>query len=51
MQRRTKFIITGAFLSLIFIFVLMLNSSLGVDSDETITNLNRPEIVGERDDR
>jgi hypothetical protein len=51
MQRRTKFIIAGASVGLVFIFVLLLNSSLGVDSDETITDLNRPEIVGERDDR
>ena len=27
--------------------LILINSGLGVDRDETITDLNRPEIVGE----
>ena len=30
-----------------FIVILLLNSRLGVDRDETFTDLHRPEIVGE----
>ena len=50
MRRRTKLITGGALFGLALIFMLLLNSSLGVDRDETITDLNRPEIVGERDE-
>lgn len=48
MRRRTKLLIATAFFGLAFIFLLLLNSSLGVDRDETITDLARPQIVGER---
>lgn len=51
MRRQTKLIIAAALFGLILIFFLLLNSSLGVDRDETITDRNRPQIVGEHDDR
>ncbi len=50
-RRQTKLIIAAALFGLILIFFLLLNSSLGVDRDETITDRNRPQIVGEHDDR
>ena len=51
MRRQTKLIIAAALAGIAFILFLLLNSSLGVDSDETITDRNRPQIVGEHDDR
>ena len=30
-----------------FILIILINSSLGVDREETFTDLHRPEIVGE----
>ena len=51
MRRQTKLIIAAVLFGLILIFFLLLNSSLGVDRDETITDRNRPQIVGEHDDR
>ena len=50
-RRQTKLIIAAVLFGLILIFFLLLNSSLGVDRDETITDRNRPQIVGEHDDR
>lgn len=32
---------------LLLLLVIALNSSLGVDREETYTDLHRPEIVGE----
>ena len=48
MRLQLKLAIAGAALLLVLLFVILLNSGLGVDRDETITDLNRPEIVGDR---
>ena len=45
---RLKLAIAGAAVLLGLVIVILLNSRLGVDRDETITDLNRPEIVGDR---
>ncbi len=45
-RRRLGFAMGG--LLLLLIVIILINSGLGVDSDETITDRNRPEIVGER---
>ncbi len=45
LRRRALYVAGGLFLGLVLIIVL--NSSLGVDRDETFTDLRRPEIVGE----
>ncbi len=48
MRLQLKLALAGAALIVGLLIVILINSSLGVDSDETITDLNRPEIVGER---
>ncbi len=45
LKRRLLFSISGVILGLIFL--ILINSSLGPDRDETFTDLHRPEIVGE----
>ena len=44
-RRRLKLTVGAIALGLLLIIVL--NSPLGVDRDETFTDLHRPEIVGE----
>ncbi len=44
--RRPLFLIGGGLIALLFL-VIVLNSSLGVDSEVTFTDIHRPEIVGE----
>lgn len=48
MRLQLKLAIAGAAVLLVLLIVILLNSRLGVDRDETITDLNRPEIVGDR---
>ena len=43
--RKTVLILVGAVVVLMLLIVV-LQSGLGVDSDETITDSHRPEIVG-----
>ena len=45
LKRRLLLSLGGLFVG--FIFLLLINSSLGTDRDETFTDLHRPEIVGE----
>ncbi len=45
MRRKAKLTISLVVASVLII--VLLNSSLGVDRDETFTDLHRPEIVGE----
>ena len=40
-------VLTASALFLGLLFIILINSSLGVDRDETITDRNRPEIVGD----
>jgi hypothetical protein len=44
-RRRLK--LTAGAIALGLLLIIVLNSSLGVDRDETFTDLHRPEIVGE----
>ena len=48
MQLRRKLAIAGGVLFLGFVLLILLNSSLGVDSEETFTDLHRPQIVGDQ---
>ncbi|MCY3568148.1 MAG: hypothetical protein OXH38_05940 [Chloroflexi bacterium] len=43
--RKTVLILVGAAV-LLMLLIVVLQSGLGVDSDETITDSHRPEIVG-----
>jgi len=43
--RKTMLILLGAVV-LLMLLIVVLQSGLGVDSDETITDSHRPEIVG-----
>ncbi len=47
MRRRTKLALAAGGLGLAYLFLVLLNTSLGVDREETQTDLRRPEIVGE----
>ncbi len=44
--RRPLLLVGGGVIALLFL-VIVLNSSLGVDSEVTFTDVHRPEIVGE----
>ncbi len=44
--RRPLLFVGGGLIALLFL-VIVLNSSLGVDSEVTFTDVHRPEIVGE----
>ena len=48
-MRRALFITVGSVLVVLLMIILM-QTGLGVDSDVTITDRNRPEIVGNDDD-
>ena len=45
LKRRLLLSVGGLMLGLTFL--ILINSSLGSDRDETFTDLHRPEIVGE----
>ena len=45
---RRKIVLCVGALLLGLLFLILINSSLGVDSDETYTDLHRPQIVGEQ---
>ncbi len=47
MRRRHKIGLGLGGLVLGLLLLILINSSLGVDRDETFTDLHRPEIVGE----
>ena len=47
MRLKRKLVISVGSLMLGLIFLILINSSLGTDRDETFTDLHRPEIVGE----
>ncbi len=47
MPLRRKIGLAVGTLFLALIVIILINSSLGVDRDETFTDLHRPEIVGE----
>lgn len=47
MRRRHKIGLGLGGLVLGLMLLILINSSLGVDRDETFTDLHRPEIVGE----
>jgi hypothetical protein len=47
MALRRKLGLTVSALVLGIIVIVLLNSGLGVDREETFTDLHRPEIVGE----
>ena len=46
-RRRTKLALAAALFFLGMLFLILMNSSLGVDREETLTDLRRVEIVGE----
>ena len=48
-MRRALFITVGSVL-FVLLMIILLQTGLGVDSDVTITDRNRPEIVGNDDD-
>ena len=48
-MRRALFITVGSVL-VVLLMIILLQTGLGVDSDVTITDRNRPEIVGNDDD-
>ena len=48
MRLRRKLVIAGGVLFLGFVFLILVNSSLGVDREETYTDLHRPQIVGDQ---
>ena len=48
-MRRALFITVGSVL-VVLLMIILLQTGLGVDSDVTITDRNRPEIVGSDDD-
>ena len=48
-MRRVLFITVGSVL-FVLLMIILLQTGLGVDSDVTITDRNRPEIVGNDDD-
>ena len=48
-MRRALFITVGSVL-FVLLMIILLQTGLGVDSDVTITDRNRPEIVGSDDD-
>ena len=48
-MRRVLFITVGSVLA-VLLMIILLQTGLGVDSDVTITDRNRPEIVGNDDD-
>ena len=48
-MRRALFITIGSVL-VVLLMIILLQTGLGVDSDVTITDRNRPEIVGNDDD-
>lgn len=45
---RRKIVLWVGALLLGLLALILINSSLGVDSDETYTDLHRPQIVGEQ---
>ncbi|MDE2640869.1 MAG: hypothetical protein OXI03_09840 [Chloroflexota bacterium] len=45
---RRKIVLWVGALLLGLLVLILINSSLGVDSDETYTDLHRPQIVGEQ---
>ncbi len=45
---RRKIVLWIGALLLGLLFLILSNSSLGVDSDETYTDLHRPQIVGDQ---
>jgi hypothetical protein len=47
MRARRKVKLTVSLLVVGFLVIVLLNSRFGVDSEETFTDLHRPEIVGE----
>jgi hypothetical protein len=48
MTIRLKIGLTAGVLVIGLLFLILINSSLGVDRDETFTDLHRPEIVGDQ---
>ena len=48
MKLRHKLLLAGGALFLGFVLLILINSSLGVDRDETFTDLHRPQIVGDQ---
>ncbi len=47
MRLRRVLLITVGSIFFVLLMIILIQSGLGVDSDETITDSNRPEIVGE----
>ncbi len=45
---RRKIVLWVGALLLGLLVLILINSSLGVDSDETYTDLHRPQIVGDQ---
>ena len=45
LRRKIRTVIVAVFVGLVLI--ILLNSGLGVDADETFTDAHRPEIVGQ----
>lgn len=48
MRTRHKFALAVGALFLGLVFLILINSSLGVDREETYTDLHRPQIVGDQ---
>lgn len=44
---RRPILLTAGGIVLLLLLIVLLQSGLGVDSDETITDSHRPEIVGD----